>query len=71
MPAISSLPGIARWSAQKIPVCSTLEDMRDQMQDYFDDRTERWQESDRGQAMIQRLEEIEEIIALVDSLNVN
>lgn len=71
MPVIASLPGIARWSAQQLMVQSILEDMRDQMQSYYDDRTKRWQESDRGQAMLDRLLELDSIIQSVDSLEVN
>lgn len=70
-PAISSLPGVARWSAQHLLVQSTLEAMRDQMQAYYDDRTLRWQESDRGQAMEERLQELDAIIQSVDSFQVN
>jgi len=45
--------------------------MRDQMQAYYDDRTLRWQESDRGQAMEERLQELDAIIQSVDSFQVN
>ena len=68
MPTIATLPGTSRWSAQQTLVLSILETMHDEMQDYFDERTEVWQEADRGQAMTQRIEAISDLIAAAEAL---
>jgi len=49
-------------------VLSILETMHDEMQDYFDERTEVWQEADRGQAMTQRIEAISDLNAAAEAL---
>ena len=70
LPPIANLPGTARWSAQRKLALATLESMRDEMQDYFDDRTEAWKESERGQAMVQRIETLAALIDAVEELEI-
>ena len=67
-PLISSLPGTRRWKAQHALVQATLEAMRDEMQDYFDERSDRWREGERGQAMADRLEQLDDLLAAAQSL---
>jgi hypothetical protein len=71
LPVIASLPGTARWSGQRLLALTVLGTMRDEMQAYYEDRTERWQESDRGQAMAERLDDLDAIFDSVDSFEVN
>ena len=70
-PAISSFPGTTRWKAQHLLALNTLQDMAAQMQDYFDDRTQRWQESERGEAMTARLEMLDEVLAALQEFQVD
>ena len=67
-PPISTLPGTARWKAQQVLVLTTLEAMRAEMQSYFDDRTERWQDGERGEAMTERLEQLDDLITATTEL---
>ena len=67
-PPISNLPGTVRWKAQHVLVLTTLEAMRAEMQSYFDDRTERWKDGERGEAMTERLEQLDDIIAVTAEL---
>ena len=71
LPPIATLPGTARWSAQRDLVLATLEAMHEEMQDYFDDRTEVWQEGQRGQAMTQRIEALADLVAAVEELDIS
>jgi hypothetical protein len=42
--------------------------MQQEMQDYYEQRSEDWQESDRGEALSERLQAIEEAIAAVEDI---
>ena len=42
--------------------------MQQEMHDYYEQRSEAWQESDRGEAMNERLQAIEEAIAAVEDI---
>lgn len=65
-PPIPSLPGTARWKALHAQAVAALETMQAEMQGYFDDRSEAWQEGDRGEAFRDRLDDVE---AALDALN--
>jgi len=47
-------------------VITELENLRDSLQSEFDEKTEQWQEGERGQAMEQRIEDLETVC---DGLN--
>ena len=42
--------------------------MQQETQDYYEQRSEAWQESDRREAMSERLQAIEEAIAAVEDI---
>jgi hypothetical protein len=68
LPAISSLPGWARWNAsfkaaQELIACNLGE-----MQDYFDDRSESWQESERGEEHQERIACVEAVLDALGEL---
>lgn len=65
------MPGTARWKAQHLLALNTLQAMGAEMQDYFENRTEGWQEGERGQAMMSRLELLDDVIAAVQELEIN
>jgi hypothetical protein len=65
LPSIPSIPGWSRWNAsfraaQELIACNLSE-----MQDYYDDRSESWQESGRGE---ERQERIASVEAVLDAL---
>jgi hypothetical protein len=68
-PSIPTMPGTARWEALIAGALSTLEASRDAMQVYFDERSENWQESERGEELRERIETLESIIERFDELN--
>jgi hypothetical protein len=40
-----------------------MEQTRDEMQAYFDDRSEQWQESERGETLQERIEALETVLS--------
>ena len=68
LPAISSVPGTARWRQALAYASFHAATVRDEMQAYHDERTERWQESDRADEFRERLERIEELCDSLDEV---
>ena len=60
LPAISTIPGHARWNAMIVQAQTLLTDAADEMQEYHDDRSEEWQDSDKAEAMLERIELFQE-----------
>jgi hypothetical protein len=56
---IPTIPAAPRWNALLEAARASIETARDEMQSYFDDRSEEWQEGERGQAMQERIEQLE------------
>jgi hypothetical protein len=68
LPAISSIPGWSRWNAsfraaQELIACNLSE-----MQDYFDDRSDTWQESERGEDHRERIASAEAVLEALGEL---
>lgn len=61
------LPGMARWKALHEQACAAL-DTKGEMQGYFDDRSEAWQEGEKGEAFQELLDRVEEARSAVDDL---
>lgn len=59
-PAIPTMPGTARWNALLEQALRAIETCSEEMQTYYDDRSEQWQESDKGQEFQERIEQIAE-----------
>ncbi len=62
-PPIPTVPAKPRWDALIAQAIALLETCHNEMQAYFDERTEQWQEDDRGEALTGRIEAIERAIA--------
>ena len=67
MPAITSMPGHARWNAAVSQAQSLLETVHSEMEDYQSGRSDQWQESERGEAFADRVEALANVISEVDS----
>jgi hypothetical protein len=59
---ISSMPGHRRWQAALKEAVSLVETVCQEMRDYYDARSEAWQESDRAEEFTERLEAIEAVL---------
>lgn len=69
LPAIAAIPGERRWQALLESARITLQTLHQELQSYQEQRSEAWQESDRGQAMAQRIESLEALIADTEELS--
>jgi len=61
-PAVSAMPGQARWTALLAQAQWALAQVSQEMQEYYDERSEAWQESERGADFAQRLEAVQEVL---------
>jgi hypothetical protein len=55
-PPIPTLPSWERWKALQEQARVSLQTILDDMQSYFDDRSERWHESDKGVEFQERID---------------
>ena len=68
LPAVPTLPGDKRWRAMQEQACALLQTMAEEMQAYYDERSEQWQESDKGNAMQERIDALESLLTDLDAL---
>ena len=80
LPSLPTFPGTKRWKAALALACHLVEhvasdvvglrevEVGEQMQTYFDERSEVWQEGERAQDFITRLEAIEQAREALDAL---
>jgi len=61
LPGVPKTPGKARWTGLINAALKHVESVRDEMQTYWDERTERWQNSDRGDAIAARIDQLSTI----------
>ena len=66
-PAIATMPGETRWRALHQHAATALNTLHTEMQDYYEARSEAWQESQRGEAFLERLEALESLLDELDS----
>ena len=68
LPALPTMPGQARWLALLIQAQWCLTQMANEMQQYYEARSEAWQESDKGTAFEERLDAMQEALAMLQEL---
>ena len=66
LPVISSIPGWPRWNASFQAAHQLIAESLSEMQDYFEERSESWQESQRGEDYQEKVASVE---AIQDALN--
>jgi hypothetical protein len=66
LPVIATMPGWARWNASFRSAHEMIADTLGEMQDYFDDRSQSWQDGERGE---EHQEKIASVEAVVDALS--
>ena len=66
LPSIPTMPGTPRWNAALRYITAMLTTVQTEMQEYFEDRSETWQEGERGE---QHLERIASVEAVLDALS--
>ena len=58
LPAISTIPGTARWKQAIANAGHLLSLVEQEMQTYYDDRSDSWLESERGDQFQERIEAV-------------
>ena len=69
LPAVSTVPGQARWTALLAQAQWALLQVSSEMQEYYDERSEAWQESERGEDFAERLEAVQEVLEAMAELD--
>lgn len=62
-------PGPRRWRALLRQALQGLETVQEEMESYYDQRSERWQESERGEALLERLQSVQEVKTALEELD--
>lgn len=66
LPVLPQVPGRARWRAAIGSASALVEQTAQEMREYYEERREVWQESERGEALLETVERLE---ALVEELS--
>jgi hypothetical protein len=66
-PAIPTMPGTARWKALHAQAQAAMQTMLDEMQAYHADRSETWQEGEKGEAFETMMNDAEQILDSLDN----
>jgi hypothetical protein len=67
-PILTNIPPERRWKALQEQARTALQTMLDEMEAYRDERSEAWQESERGEPFNERIDALESIIGELDEL---
>lgn len=70
LPAIPTMPGWPRWNASVNAAGELLNCTISEMQEYFNDRSETWQESERGAKHQEKIDAFQAVLDALDELNV-
>jgi len=62
LPAVSTIPGWPWWKEAMTRIVAQLELIENEMTEYYDQRTERWQESDKAETFYNNRELLRTII---------
>jgi len=65
---MAALPGTIRWRQATSQAAGLLAAVVDEMEAYFDDRSETWQESERGEAHQERVDAVREIVEALEDI---
>ncbi len=68
LPAVTSIPGSARWASALRQARTLLETVQSEMQAYYDDRSSEWQESEKADRFTDRADALTELIAGFDDM---
>jgi hypothetical protein len=68
LPTVATMPGTRRWAAMTGQALLLLQTVQAEMQDYYEQRSECWQGSERGEGLAERLQALQEVVAAVEEL---
>ncbi len=62
LPAISTMPGWPRWNASLSKARELVERTVEEMQEYFDERSEEWQDGEKAVVFQERIDEVQAML---------
>lgn len=62
LPAVRNVAGWPRWNKAMRQIADLLEQTRSEMQSYYDERSERWLDSEAAETFQERIDELQEFI---------
>lgn len=68
LPAIAAMPGNVRWRQATSQAACLLRCVVAEMEAYFDERSDEWRESERGEAHKERTDALEEIAGALEAI---
>jgi hypothetical protein len=68
MPLIPTMPGTRRWSLMLASARALVQGICDEREGYYDDRSEEWQDSDRGTDFQEQTEAIANALGALDDI---
>ena len=68
LPAVPTIPGHARWRAMIDQAHRLLSDAAVEMQSYHDERSEQWQDSQRAEELLAKVEHLQETMAQLQGI---
>lgn len=68
LPAISTLPGHARWRATLKAAHVLVAQVQEEMYAYYEARSEGWQEGEAGERFLERQEAVEAVVSQLEEL---
>jgi hypothetical protein len=66
---IPTVPGYQRWQVMMGTALAMLTNVHHEMDNYYQQRSEAWQESEKAESFVERMDTLGEIIDLLDELN--
>jgi len=67
-PAISNVPATRRWQALRQRSSEALQTLRQEMQAYYEDRSEAWQQGEKAEQFQERIDQLEEVLDALQDL---
>ena len=69
LPAIPAMPGSNRWKKMLEEAGALLSTVADEREAYYDDRSEEWLESEKGEAFVETTDAIRAIVEALEDLD--
>ena len=69
LPVISTMPGTRRWTHMMEHARTFVENVKQEREDYYDERSEAWQDSDKGADFQQGTEAFDAVLDAMDGLD--
>ena len=71
LPTVDGMPGIVRWRRAIQLAQQLISTVQQEMDDYYDSRSEQWQESERGEEFQERKQAVENALQELDDLAIS